>query len=82
MIECRICGAVVREKDLIHIDVDSWKDQPELAGNWHVCPHCLEKLVDADSQRELSDEEEAEILEEERAGREFHRRRDERWAAS
>lgn len=82
MIECKICGAVVREKDLIHIDVDSWKDQPELAGSWYVCPYCLEKLVNTDNQKELTEEEEEEILEEERADREFHRRRDEKWAAS
>ena len=79
MIECRICGAVIKERDLIHIQVDSWRDRPDIAGGWFVCPLCLEELVSEHSQKELTDEEEAEMREEELADMEFHRRRDEAW---
>ena len=74
MLECRECGAIIRESELVHISVQDRNSQFYPGG--YVCPECLQKMLAEDALRELDDDEEREMRSEWDSDDEYRRLRE------
>lgn len=74
MLECRECGAIIRESELVQIRVTDRRSRFYPGGQ--VCPECLERILADSALRELDDEEERAIRDDRDADEAYQRLRD------